>query len=450
MVYGERINEIRGLIETYLTTDTRDSAEVVARLKEESSLKEALERYAARRNGMFDELSGLMGQNHAESEWESEIHEARDACQEIFNGVRNDMDTNSGGRAVVDQILSEEDSFFDRMAPTDSVAFAMDEIATYRAEVAHGIEFLRAVWERAAADANQIMRTEDTMTVEIKKLIDEATTFVATEMMKSDEIALRIAKNDQAVDVGMAVIGAVASAVFNVELNQAADVASTMLKNSAEMLEAYRGKIEIRKDEYKKYLESDHSALLITYRDARERARSFREDHDYERLKTTIEPTYRILESVRSNGTSGQRSDAESWTGPTRAKIEAAVQVAQGDWDNFVRDNATKFFGPVTPDLDKALVGSARWDTYYSSIASDNLQELLEKWIGTNRQTIMEVDQTTVPEIWQPELRAVLMENLRQFAETATAALRTASPKEVAAMQRQANEALMKKFQELG
>jgi hypothetical protein len=449
MAYDARINELRSLLVSLLNmmSDASQLADTMQGVAEHKALTDALDRYETGRSLLLMELEAIVDGNDASSAWGSKVNEGINALHEIFGDALRDVETPTiDALGFVTTVVYEEEKFYDLLASAVDVAFAMDKIAAYRSELAEGIEVLEKIWATAEDDAAEIMRDEDTVAEEIKTILEKAASEVSKLYETTSETFLRIAKNDFVIQL----VTAGVEQHFNVSLNSAGEMAVEILKLSIEQIEALSGRMEIREDRFRKYFESHMDSVLVMFEGSRKLARNFVKEHDYQKVLELVAAAQKSLSDLTSNGTPGQKRDAAALGSLLYKKLENAYDAAQDEWDTFVTDNQPKFFGPVGPGLDKALLGSDRWNGFYSSITAISLQDLLKKWVDESRKSYYEIDQSDAPEAWQPQLRMALLESLKKFAKTAEEYAQNHGDEAFEKFHRDKFKKLEEKFKELG
>jgi hypothetical protein len=139
------------------------------------------------------------------------------------------------------------------------------------------------------------------------------------------------------------------------------------------------------------------------------------------------------IDALRSAAaTSGQKADADELASKFSSALEKAEREAKSKWDTFVSENQAKFFGAISPDLEKALVGSD-WDASYGQVGAIDLQGLLQRWIGDLTRDYEQIDWSDLPDSWRDELRARMRASLDRFANTQEEIVRNNSPDAVMA-----------------
>ncbi|HMI52048.1 MAG TPA: hypothetical protein VK525_11080 [Candidatus Saccharimonadales bacterium] len=417
--YDARIKEIRALIDTYPGPEIGTVDEATARSSEQKAVKDALARYDAIRSVHFDRFVKILDDRDAAGAWETEASESRNSLHQTFGDAFHDVKTPTMlGLKIVVGGSEEEDKFYDTLVAAKSAGAAMDAIAIYKQQLTEKTDALKSKWDETSKIAAEIMRDEDTVSAEIVSVLNDAISRAADKHKNMRELARNfVEKCSQAMAIA-ATVAAVAGGAspFPSEIKDIVD----RTKEVTEVWGHFSADMDKRKAAYLQYFTSDHASLLVMFKGAREDAKKFLDEHDYTKLTTNFTaPARNALSAITSSArTSGQKSDAEALVSQLLKKIDEAESAAKTQWDNFVKENQTKFFGPFSPDLDAAVLGSGKWKDFYSKVSSINLQGLLEGWIGDERSDWREIDQTAMPEEWKSELRESLSDSLERLAQT--------------------------------
>ncbi len=463
MGYDARASEIEALLEalpvsevaevserTESLVDQVDVQSSASRPDEKIAIKIALSSYKREKDDLLSKLVQVLDQSSAAEAWESVVKEAGQTLGRTLALALHEVKTPTiTALAFVERVVSEEQSFYDRLASAKSAGIAMDAIRAYNSKLAEQIKALEDIFRKLEDEAAEVMRDEDAIAEEIKKLVDQAAEEMAQKHVAVTQKLLMVAKIDGAVEVAVGVGSAIASR-FGLEVSPLGDAVIALVKDGAEYALAYGGKVEVLEARFKTYFESHHDALLIMFDGSRQRARDFKNQNDYQILAETFtQPARSSLEATTSSGTSGQRADAKVLISPIGKKLDQAEQLAREQWDSFVRQNQGRFFGPLGPDLDKALMGSGRWKEFYSTISAQNLQQLLENWTAEGRKAKDDLDLNEHATRWEPDLLNRIRQSLDEFAKSDENLARTKGPKQLAEHYRESFEKLVSKYKEV-
>jgi ElaB/YqjD/DUF883 family membrane-anchored ribosome-binding protein len=308
----------------------------------------------------------------------------------------------------------------------------MDAIVRYNRELAEKTAALKAKWGESEKIASAIVRDEKTVVDEVAKVLKDAVDIEAPLHQNAREKFrdwVKTAKD------ALKLIAAGAAIVKGIPVPP--EVLKDPLEKGDEFLDPWRkmaGDLEARKARYADYFSHDHESLLVMFKGTRADAQDFLDKHDYTRLVLDWTSKGRAaIDALRSAAaTSGQKADADELASKFSSALEKAEREAKSKWDTFVSENQTKFFGAISPDLEKALVGSD-WDTSYAKVGAIDLQGLLQRWIGDLTRDYEQIDWSDMPDSWRDELRARMRASLDRFANTQEEIVRNNSPDAVMA-----------------
>ncbi len=424
MAFDNRLKELREIVRTQYPGDEVGTVdEAVERGKEKAAVLDAIERFGNGRASRLERLANVVDlKGDAEKRWESEATLLRsDMHSTLADALRNVKTPTMLGLRIVTGATLEEDKLCDAVEKARPVAAAMDAIVTYNKELSEKIDALKAKWEESQRLAEAIMRDESTVIEELTAVMKQAVEAQASLAMNRRETvrAWIKASADAASLVGSAL-----------PIPQPVKDLLKNAKEAADLWEKLAADLPARKARYEAYFQRDHTSLLVMFSGTRQDAQDFLDKHDYTRMALDWTSKARAaLADVRSAcQTAGQTADIEECNKIALSRIDEAEKAAKERWDRFVSENKEKFFGAFTPELDKALLGSEKWNEAYRRIAAVNLQGLLSRWIDDDARDWREIEQAQMPDAWREEFRNAVKESLHKLAKTEEEIVRNTSP----------------------
>ncbi len=124
----------------------------------------------------------------------------------------------------------------------------------------------------------------------------------------------------------------------------------------------------------------NQNAVLVVYSDTRKEADAFIRDHGLEVAKALFDATQRGLESWANGLAAGNQSDANTIKSEIVDRLRARIDRLADEFNQFVRDNDGKFFGPVSDDVQRQFLNSAFWDENEKKLYAWDLEAKLRQW----------------------------------------------------------------------
>ncbi|HEV8595044.1 MAG TPA: hypothetical protein VGR51_05895 [Thermoplasmata archaeon] len=181
---------------------------------------------------------------------------------------------------------------------------------------------------------------------------------------------------------------------------------------------ALRGGFEADVAKFESYFRQESGSVLFLFKDFREDTKEFIDKYGYKVAEAKVEEARRALAEIVSQGgnSSGNRTDAQQFAEAAGILLTGHLNRVKQSWDSFVEKHEKKFFGPIGPDIRKALLDRDVFEEKYKRLTANNLNELAEKWRNDTRTTIETAVSGLDPKV-KSLLRDMLIRDLRALDE---------------------------------
>jgi uncharacterized protein (DUF2267 family) len=174
--------------------------------------------------------------------------------------------------------------------------------------------------------------------------------------------------------------------------------------------------IEDQTTRFERYMREETGSVLFVFQDVREDTQQFIDKFGYKAVLEKEQVANRFLDAVLANGatSSGNKTDAEKFVEAAHILIKGHVNNAKNTWDDFVTKHERKFFGPVGPDISKALLDRDQFESKYRNLQAENLQELASRW-RSNARELWGVSFSGIPPHMAETYRNALKDKMRDL-----------------------------------
>lgn len=130
---------------------------------------------------------------------------------------------------------------------------------------------------------------------------------------------------------------------------------------------------------------------------------------EYDRAKRALDDFV-----SRAGTSSGNKTDAQQFAEAAGIHLAGHLNRVKQSWDSFAEKHEKKFFGPVGPDIRKALLDRDTFHDKYEKLLANDLHSLLSKWRAEER-SIINVPLEGFDDESKSYLREVLTNDLREL-----------------------------------
>jgi hypothetical protein len=322
--------------------------------KDRDELLKGAARYMDKRDAALQRLSGLTKDESTSAQKDRWISEA-DAIKDVPE-LKVTLSTDPGIKAF-SQIQQEEQRWIASLKALRT-AEARDQIVGLQAGLKAQIDKLRDEWGNELGKDASLDEQELKITAELYEILSSTINDVASSWEKTKAAAKSGAGTAAAM---VPVVGPIVKAMTNKILTA-------------------KESVEQRKERLKKLVDSEKGGILVLFRETRAATDKFVKENGFDKIKATYQTALNELKDFEGFGTSGQQADTKSWSEDIKSSLGKHVSNSESVFNEFVKQNMGKFFGPVSPEITEQLIETKVWEGERSKLEKLDLDGWLKRW----------------------------------------------------------------------
>ena len=349
------------------------------------------------------------GGGEAAGLWRGGADRLRDHLRRFSESLRNVSSPIEGSLHFIQSNAAADEAFVSAIGKAVAVAEARDYMVKYLEIVRQETASLEVKWEKVVSEHASYQQQELAVIEQIDALVRDAIVKARDLDAKvAGFIADWISKTKNALQS----IPEGGADAMNVPNNNELAAAGLTI----DTFRALSAGIEDQRARFERYMREELSSVLFLFTDFRKDTQGFIEKYGYQTVLNQEEAANKALsEMVSSSSTSsGNKADAEEFAEAARTLIKGHVNNAKNTWDAFVEKHEEKFFGPVGPNISRALLDRDLFESKYQNLQAANLNELAAKW-RHNAREIWGVDFSGIPPHIAESYRNALKDKLRDL-----------------------------------
>jgi hypothetical protein len=191
----------------------------------------------------------------------------------------------------------------------------------------------------------------------------------------------------------------------------------TSIKGSLELMLKTTGKYKETKQRLKDGIRSESGGVFFLFRDVRRDTDTFLRENQFQRAKGAYDDARQGMDKVASAcTTSGQKEDIGRLSKDLLDALSKHLSATESTQNEFIKRHEKKFFGPVGPDIKKALNETEQWRDWERSLISQDLDSLARKW-RSDAESLFELDSSNFTEENRDLFRRMVKEDLERFVK---------------------------------
>ncbi len=399
-----RRQELRDAIEKY-------APPLTAEIETKALLPAAIE-WGDARSEHLDALCRILreqdGTSSAEA-WKHRTDEMRSDLAKFAEALRSVSNPSDWARNYVQSNTAADEKFVAAVERARVAAEARDYMVGYLKTLREETENLETKWQKVVSEHGTYQQQEAAVIEQVERLIRDAAAQAQDLDAKMRQlIGDAVAKAKQALDP-LPTSGADAAGIPGDDVIQVAGL-------GIETFRALAAGIEDQRMRFESYFRQETGSVLFLFHDFRETTKNFIDNYGYAKVQEQEEKANTALGDIASSGgtSSANRSDADQFTEAARILVKGHANNAKNTWDAFVQKHEHKFFGPVGPDLAKALLDRDLFSQKYERLQADNLNRLAEMW-RSNAREVWGVDFSGLPPTRADAYKNALRDKLRDL-----------------------------------
>lgn len=346
-------------------------------VKERTLLQAACKDYVNSRNSFMAQMIDGMSSNNGDQEnpYKNAINSLSPVVSRSFSErVKNVGTPSPQADLFCMRVEMEEATFMKALEQTVIAASKRDYLYKYEGIIKKQIEDLDKRWTEVTKAHQNYDAVEKQITDELTNLIKEASQAAAAKTATKGETAIRYIDTLLKLPTPPGVLG---------------DGAKAVLAVIKESVSYWKGKTDMFSSRLKQFQDaykSEVGTTLVLFKDFREETQEFIDDFGYDKAEDEKEAGDSALNSfVSSCATDAQKSDATVFADEAKKALAAKLSIAKNIWDDFVKKNEKKFFGPVGPEIAEGLLSTSAWKDRKAALAHTSLHALLKEWRDESR-----------------------------------------------------------------
>ena len=347
-------------------------------------LLDAAAEWDARRREHLDALCKILldaAGTESAKQWKSRIDSLRDALRRFSDTLRNVAKPLEGPMQFLRVNATADDKFVNALAAAVVVAEARDYMVEYLAVLRTETRNLETKWATLLSQHASYQAQEAAVIEQVEAMVRQA---AANARELDTRIASGIAATISTTKDALQALPEGTPDRIEVPMNNELVIAGL----AVDLFRVLKVGIDDQACRFERYMREETGSVLFIFQDVREDTQQFIDKYGYRAVLEREQAANRALDTFAANAwnSSGNKVDAEKFAEAARILIKGHVNTARNIWDDFVLKHEKKFFGPVGPDISKALLDRDLFENKYRNLQADTVHELAARWRSNARE----------------------------------------------------------------
>lgn len=169
---------------------------------------------------------------------------------------------------------------------------------------------------------------------------------------------------------------------------------------------------------FEMHLREELGGPLLLFNEFYKDTEKFVEALGWDKAERRVNDAKSALSNKSSSGGVTQENikDTEVFLQAANVMLQGHVNNAKKVWEDFANAHRHKFFGPVTPDFERAIFNHRMFEDRLSQLRAESLLELIKMWRSDGR-TILGVDVSGLPPHVADQFRTAMRDQLEDVDE---------------------------------
>jgi hypothetical protein len=382
--YDKRISELRVQLSANQQLSESDRA----------ALTRTFEEFILERNRAFNEMLEMLGRTSLDKQTDNFRNRVAALTQEL--GRRNsDMSRLPLAAYNHYQNFLFEESFFLERLQKSTLPENRDALIKYKYDLGVYNAGLEVEWQGLLAKDQTYDDQEKAVARDLRETLEAVIRQVAENRKTTLETMVDITKK---VPIpGKEVIASVLGAVF---------------KKAASDLTEKMQYIQKRIKDYRDLVSYEENGIFVLFGNTYQTTKDFVEKNSYSKAKTLFDKARDELRPIYENGTPSQRDDGKELSENALKILSDQLGEMEKTFNEFVVRHKGKFFGPVGPDLEDALVETKVWEKEADDMRRLDLEGKLREWRDEEDKTFINIDFSQISEGQREAIKTEVKRNL--------------------------------------
>jgi hypothetical protein len=377
-------------------------------------LRDAAEKWIEARREHLDALLELLREQDTKPQadaWKKRVDTFKDDLKRFGSALGSNSQASEWARAFLSMNTAADEKFITAVEKAVTVPESRDYMTAYLQVVTQQTKDLETKWDATISKHESYEKQEEAAVEEVQKIIAAA---ISSARDLDSKIASAIGATLEQIKDLIQKLPEGGADAMNIPFNNELVIAGTAIERLKELMAG----VDKQTTRFESYFREEIGSVLFLFQDFREDTREFIDKFGYKEVLKREEDARSALDSFKSaaSSSSGNKTDAEQFAEAAGILVKGHLNNAKSSWDAFVEKHDKKFFGPVGPDVSKALLDRDLFENKYERLQARDLNDLAEKWRSNIRET-WDVSFSGIPPALEARYRKELADKLRDLDE---------------------------------
>ncbi|HWO17370.1 MAG TPA: hypothetical protein VNO30_01295 [Kofleriaceae bacterium] len=351
---------------------------------EQSILMQSIVDWNAKRAEHLDALLDILTEDTKEpriDKWKSRVSALKDALS-VFckTDTRLPQPATAASLALVLTNAISEADLVEAVEAALPAVEARDAVTRYIDAVREETKTLETSWASVIASHKSYEAQELAVIEQVERMLTEVARDIGS--LQSDLKKLATAS----IQTASAVVSKMPEGGAN-EADIPADNEIQVADQIIDRWQLLKTGMDTEEYRFQTYFREELGGPLLVFQDFREETKKFIDEYGYSKLLEQVEKAKAALDPIRSSGTTpANLKDGEAFVTAAKLILQLHATNAKKIWDDFATKHEGKFFGPIKPDISKALLDRDEFEKKYERLQAHNLHSLLQMWRDSSRE----------------------------------------------------------------
>jgi hypothetical protein len=377
-------------------------------------LRDAVEKWIEARRDHLDALLNLLKEPDAKPQtdaWKKRIDTFKDDLKRFGSALGSNNQASEWARNFLSMNTTADEKFVSALEKAADAPESRDYMTTYLQILTQQTKDLETKWNATISKHTSYAQQEQAVLDEVYKIIADA---ISSARDLESKIVSAIGSTLETIRDLIQGLPEGGADAMNIPFNNELVIAGTAVEKFKLLLTG----VDTQTTRFASYFREEISSVLFLFQDFRDDTKEFIDKFGYKEVLKREDQARSALDSFQSAAatSSGNKTDAEQFAEAARILVKGHVNNAKNTWDDFVQKHEKKFFGPVGPDVAKALLDRDVFEDKYERLQARDLNDLAEKWRNNIRES-WGVSFSGIPSKLAERYRKELADKLRDLDE---------------------------------
>jgi hypothetical protein len=193
--------------------------------------------------------------------------------------------------------------------------------------------------------------------------------------------------------------------------------AGTVFKKGATYLVEKMQYVQNRIRQYQALLSYEENGIYVVYGNTYGSTKEFIEKNSFSAAKAVYEKARDELRLMYESGTPSQRDDAKEFAELALKVLSDRLAETETTFNQFVTKNRGRFFGPLSPEIEEALVETRVWEREADDMKRLDLEGKLREWRNELNKSFLNIDWSKISEGQREAIKIEVKRNLETLLD---------------------------------